>query len=345
VPELWPGVLGRLAGVVGGWGAGLLAFDPAQHMTFTATPNYADVFVSFAAASDRYDNRRPSRALKTGHVGFMHDLEIFTQDELDADPVYRDFIYTHGVKWTAGTVIPVPTSDLMAFDISRREADGPFTREMMLRLDRLRPHLARAALLSHRLGLRAARSATEAMEIMGLPAAMLAADGRVVSANASLEALSPRIRFLAFDRLMLGTPAADRLLTEAIDGLSTGAAAGVRSIPLPATEEQPALVAHLLPVRRTAADIFAMSAGLLVVTRVTLPEAPLADVLTGLFDLTAAEVRVARGVARGQSIAELAAANAISRETVRTQLKSIMAKTGTSRQIDLALLLSGTRPI
>jgi DNA-binding CsgD family transcriptional regulator len=37
----------------------------------------------------------------------------------------------------------------------------------------------------------------------------------------------------------------------------------------------------------------------------------------------------------------MAASYGLSRETVRTQLKSVMAKTGTSRQAELALLLSG----
>jgi DNA-binding CsgD family transcriptional regulator len=35
----------------------------------------------------------------------------------------------------------------------------------------------------------------------------------------------------------------------------------------------------------------------------------------------------------------------VSRETVRTQLKSLLVKTGTGRQAQLALLLSGLRPV
>jgi len=75
------------------------------------------------------------------------------------------------------------------------------------------------------------------------------------------------------------------------------------------------------------------------------PAAPLTELLTGLFDLTGAEVHVASGIATGGSVEEIAAARAVSRETVRTQLKSILAKTGTSRQVELALLLTGARPL
>ena len=269
---------------------------------------------------------------------------MFTQAELDTDAVYRDFIYTHGIKWTAGTVIPVPTSDLMAFDFSRREIDGPFTREMMLGLDLYRPHLAKAALLAHRLGLQTARAATEAMAIIGLPAAMLGSGGRVLSANDLFQANS-RVKFLAFDRITLGLPGAAHLLSEAIAGLGADSEPAVRSIPLPATETAPPQVLHVLPIRRSAGDIFSHAIGLIVVTEVAAPEAPLREVLTGLFDLTAAEVHIARGVATGASLDEIAAARSVSKETVRTQLKSILAKTGTHRQTDLALLLTAARPV
>jgi DNA-binding CsgD family transcriptional regulator len=345
VPELWPSVLTRLCATVNAWGAGLLAFDPAQHTRFTATPNYVEGFENFAAKSDQYDNQRPKRALATGHAGFLHDLEIFSQDELDTDPVYRDFLYPFGIRWTAGTVIPVPTSDIMVFDVARRVDDGPFDREMMLRLDRYRPHLARAALLAHRLGLKAARAATEAMEIIGLPAAVLATGGRALSVNHALEALSPRVRFLAFDRIAFGANRADQMLAEAIASMSSNASRVVRSIPLPATEGAPALIAHLIPIRRAGGDIFTHAAGLLVFTTVSAPGAPLTEVLTGLFDLTPAEVKVARGIAAAQTVDRMAGSMGLSRETVRTQLKSVMAKTGTTRQIDLALLLRGTSAV
>jgi DNA-binding CsgD family transcriptional regulator len=344
VPELWPDVLARLAERVQSWGAAVASFDPTWRMRFTSTPNYRPTFEGFEANFEKYDNQRPKRALASGHNGFLHDLEMFTQDELDRDPVYRDFIYPHGIRWTAGTVIPTPTRDVLIFDFARREEDGVFDRKTMARLDQLRPHLARAALLSHRLGLRAARAATEAMATIGVPAAMVDAGGRAVSLNAELEALAPTVTTGAFDRVQFRSPQADALLREALARLAPGleTTPHVQSIPIAASEEREALVAHVLPVRRAAADIFVHSAALLVFTPVAMPTSPLAEVLTGLFDLSPAETRVARGIAGGLSLDDIAAAQNLSRETVRTQLKSVLLKTGTSRQVDLALLLSGT---
>lgn len=59
-------------------------------------------------------------------------------------------------------------------------------------------------------------------------------------------------------------------------------------------------------------------------------------------DLTPAEDPIARAFAEGHSVESSAAALSISPETVRTQLKRVMAKTGTSRQAELVQLLAGT---
>ena len=101
MPELWPAVLAKLCALVGGWAGGLLAFDPEQHTNFTATPNYVEAFTAFAENSDHYDNRRPKRALASGHAGFLHDLEMFSQADLErlaqhAIVVYEENLRAHG---------------------------------------------------------------------------------------------------------------------------------------------------------------------------------------------------------------------------------------------------------
>jgi DNA-binding CsgD family transcriptional regulator len=64
-------------------------------------------------------------------------------------------------------------------------------------------------------------------------------------------------------------------------------------------------------------------------------------VLNSRLRLTPAEARIALGVARGETLAAIAAANGISVQTVRTQLKAIFTKTGVHRQAELAILIIG----
>lgn len=345
VSELWPAALGRIGEIAATPFVGLLAFDADRHLRFTSTPEYAPGLASFSAVSHRYENPRPRRALASRHAGFLIDLDLFTAAELENDPVFRDFVVPNGWISTAGTVIPVPTSDLLVFDLARKASAGPFERTTMRQLDAYRPHLARAALLAHRFGLQTARNATDAMRTLGLPACALSDTGRVVAANGLFDVLSPRIRIGAFDRVSFEARRANDLLEQAIAALSSDETHAARSVPIAAVDAEPALIVHLLPVRLGAHDIFVRGATILVVTAVRAPEAPLTELLHGLFDLTPAESRVARALASGLSIDEISVRSAASRETVRTQLKGVMSKTATHRQVDLVRLLAGARPV
>ena len=68
---------------------------------------------------------------------------------------------------------------------------------------------------------------------------------------------------------------------------------------------------------------------------------PDSKLLQALFDLTPAESRIAQGIGNGETFEAIAARLGISTATARSQLKGVMAKTGTGRQTELALLLSG----
>jgi len=65
------------------------------------------------------------------------------------------------------------------------------------------------------------------------------------------------------------------------------------------------------------------------------------SVLCKLYDLTPAEARVARIMVNGGSTHEIADQNNTSVHTVRNQIKNVFAKTGATRQAELAILLLG----
>jgi len=64
------------------------------------------------------------------------------------------------------------------------------------------------------------------------------------------------------------------------------------------------------------------------------------ELLQGLFDLTPAEARLARALMQGLTTAGAARQFGIAEATVRTQMKSLFAKTGQSRQSDLVRMLA-----
>jgi DNA-binding CsgD family transcriptional regulator len=63
------------------------------------------------------------------------------------------------------------------------------------------------------------------------------------------------------------------------------------------------------------------------------------------FGLTQAEIRVVRALISGGSVAGLAAETSRSRETIRSQVRSVYMKTGARKQVELLRLIQlGERP-
>jgi hypothetical protein len=93
--------------------------------------------------------------------------DIYTDEELEADPIYRDLLWLAGLGWCAGTLIPAPTGDVLFLSVERERARGPVEAAIIQQLDTLRPHLARSALMSARLQLERARAAAETLSLIG----------------------------------------------------------------------------------------------------------------------------------------------------------------------------------
>lgn len=343
-PELWPTTLEEICRQSRTAAGGLIVIDAEPRPRALMTARYRPTYESFRDSGATYVNIRVQRAMARNHAGFLRDIDLCTLEELADDPIYRDYLRPFGLGWTVGTLIPSPTAETFVFDFAREIEQGPAEPTAVGLLDEFRPHLARAALLSTRLGTERARSMTEALATIGLPAAIIGAKGRTIAANPAFLELSPRLAIGARDRLVFPL---DPLHAPENDGPSIFEGLDLdrsRSFPLPATATGPALVVHAVPIRRSAHDLFTGAGAIVLVTPVTCPPAPGADLLAALFDLTPAEARIARALVSGLTAEASAHAFGISIETVRSQIKAAMAKTGTGRQVDLVRLLLGLRP-
>lgn len=339
VPELWPATLSAI-GRFGGGGGALLFTSHGQDFRYVASPELEGYMAEFMAGGWVAHNDRPIRLFAKQHAGFLTDLDVYTPEELDANRLFTDFLRPRGYGWGAATAITVPSGERIVCDVERAYADGPVPAEIVGRLDAVRPHLARAATLSARLRLQAVQVAADVLEMVGLPAAILGRQGQALAMNARCQArLGTTVR--DGPRFALVDPAADRLLAEALRALAAAGPASTRSIPLAAREAEPPAVVHVLPVKRSARDLFTAASAIVVITPLAREQLPGLSVLEGLFDLTPAEARVARGILGCRTVEQVAAESGTSPQTVRSQLKSVMAKTGVNRQVELVRLLSG----
>lgn len=337
LPQLWPSALTQVGGPIDAWGGAVVTIDHQHQTRFMTTEGYARTYEEFGRSGMAYENRRTTRHLARRHAGFLSDIETCTVDELEIDPIYTNFLYPYGIGWTVGTLIPVPTSEMLVFDFCSLRDRGPFGPEAVNYLDTLRPHLARAALLSTRLAHHSARLRADVLESIGLAAAVIArGNHRVLAVNRHFGSLNPSVSVGAFDRLVLRhRPAAQAL------AITLGNDDAIRSIPIPSTEDLPAVVVHVVPIRGAAHDVFLGSIAIVIFTPVTAPAVPATQLLNGLFDLTPAEARVSAALCSGQSVSRIAATLGVGRETIRSHLRAVFDKTGTRRQSDLLRLLSG----
>lgn len=344
IPELWPGVIEELDRIAGAYGTALMVFRDGK-LKATGSPRGRALIAEYIGAGYVGNDQRTTRLLGANHAGFVQDLDVFTPQEWNEDPIRRVFWEPKGLGWGLATGIPVPNGDLMIFHAERRQIDGPAHPDVIARLNRLRPHLARAALLSTRMSLERVQAAASALGVIGIPGAILDRQGKALATNSLLDDLGSGTIIDRPSRLTLANADADVRLQASLAALNSGASDAVtQSIPVPASLEHPPMVLHLHPVRGDARDIFSKAMAVLVITPVVGHDAPAAAVIQGLFDLTPSEAKVASAVAAGLTVEAVAAAHNTSVITVRNQVRSIFAKTGLRRQADLVGLLQGLSP-
>lgn len=343
LPENWPGVLHNLARFADGVGC-LVGFYSPTFQGGARSSGVEPLYEQYLSGWHERNTRLP-RLLAARHPGFIREDDVFAPGEWEKDDNFNHLLKPLGLGWAAATAIFTPSGDSIALTVERAWKKGPVERETIARLDALRPHLARASILTARLGLEKARAAAEALGEIGLPAAVISTRRTLLAANQSFAEMIPQTFMDRRDRLVLANRRADALLLEAFHRLaerkwSTSPSSRVQSIPVPATGPEPPMVLHLVAICGYARDVFSNILGLLIVTR-AVGATPQADLVEALFDLTPAEARVAARISRGETVSEIAASSELSPHTVRSQVKSVLAKTGAARQTDLVRLLSG----
>lgn len=333
VPEIWPAAIARLAEIAGCTG-GLLFAHSGQGTNWVACETFAPVFERFMQQGWMERNARMAGLLAHGGTGFVTDLDLFTAEELEQLPLYLEFMRPEGYGWGTATHVRAASGENIVFTLERKFELGPVSRREVEVLDGIRPHLARAAVLASKLQMQRAQASLAAFEQAGSPAALINASGSVSATNPRFEKLLGQVIIRARDKIALDDGRANTLLQKALSELAQDRLGDTRSIPVPRRDESPAFIIHVLPIRRQARDIFARTQAMLVVTASERSLRIETSLLCELYDLTRAEAAVANRLLEGLSVEEIAIAHQVSRETIRSQLKRVLAKTGSQSQAD-----------
>lgn len=336
-PELWPVVLEDMALISGSRGGVMQVMRGSDAPLWTTSGAVREAFESYAGKADFSATHTRTLRWRQGGTRFLRDMDLYQPDELAQDKCRR-VLLRRGLGWQTGAVLPLLTGDLVRITVERPLSQGPHSLAATALLNQQMRHLSRAAMITARLRLEAAHAQVEALERMDLPAAVLRLDGRVLAANAAFEAMSDVIVLQAFNRLALVSARHGPRLDLALERVRREAAAV--SIPLRAEPDTRPVVLHLMPLRRSASDLLGGGEVLLVVTALLVSRmVPDAGALSGLFDLTPGEARLAAALAAGKTLAEAAAGAGITIKSARSYLERVFQKTVTHRQSELVALL------
>jgi DNA-binding NarL/FixJ family response regulator len=276
---------------------------------------------------------------------FINEDDYLAPGEAETDPMINELFRPAGFGWASGFIHELPHGDLAVLNLEQFYDRGPIRGDALARLNAIYPHLARGAMFAARSEFERVKNAVETLATVGLPAAAMTPTGRVVVANDAFATAAHVWTTRAGNRLGLHDRVADAMLAEALAAHKE--ARGQRSIPLRAELGGVITgVVQVVPIRRAAHDIFGSSTALVILSELK-GQAANATLIQSLFDLTPAEIAVAQAIAAGLSVAQIAGSGGRSVATVRNQLRSAMSKTGSSRQVELALLMRqlGSRPI
>jgi DNA-binding CsgD family transcriptional regulator len=109
---------------------------------------------------------------------------------------------------------------------------------------------------------------------------------------------------------------------------------------LPRTESRRPVLAYAMQLMGISRELFAPCQAVVVLVDLDARAEPPEAVLRQCFGLSAAEARLAKGLAAGRNLDTLAEELAITKDTARHELKSVFAKLDVHRQSELVALLA-----
>lgn len=297
-------------------------------------------------------NPRVPASLALGPDDWLHDHEYFDAAFIENHPFYRDFLIPYGGRYLSATKIVDDDERLIVLAVMRGNRQLPFNAEERVDLERLKRHLRAALSIQANLRATTAELQTGADLLNQFDRPMILIDGerriryRNDAAGRTLDAGD-----YVHDRsgsLHCRDRDADRSLSVALYELRLTDNL-VKSWDLPdrrflTTRSMPDRIAiglYLVALRPEATlGRFGAASRALVFfhdPRATTALDPM--IVAETFGLTPAEARVAVGLADGLCAEQIAERHGVSVLTVRAQIRSALAKTSLSRQVDLVRAL------
>ncbi|MFW2852842.1 helix-turn-helix transcriptional regulator [Sphingomonas sp. TX0543] len=354
-PTLWVEVIERLNDEIGADSAVMTKLDIVSHGGIGLpirqdTAVWDEYIEQWSTRNPLHMVEDPIAYIANWKPTILRDGEWLDRDVLRATPYFNEFL--RPIRAEHSMMIRLGLDDTVVSNLSlaRREARGAFQSSEVARARRYQTHIMQALRTARRLKID--QAALDQLDILlaSTDQALIFLDRdlrvRRMTAAAERRLFDSGILRLVNDRLAIPDDAQNARLQSLLQAaaLAQDSGAPIFLSPVPGAVSIGLRTIPLGP-RSMAAHSSEPFVLLSAFDPVVEKAAPTRELdLRNRFRLTAAEARVAMAIADGLSIREVAERIDVSIHTVRAQLGTIFAKTGTHRQADLVRLLLGHRP-
>lgn len=353
-PTRWTDVLESLAHYMGARSGmlRLVDIDRLQVVTnhhFGLDPAYQTRYQKYLVKLDPFIPAIPEH----GPAGRLHtSAGLVAPAAFRKSEFYADYMQPQRIFNCIGGFLCGSETNVVYFGLQRSETDGSFLAADGERMAPVVEHMRRAYRIRHRLaGLEADLGARdETLDRLGMGVVLIDRSGRVVYTNASAESL-----FACGDsplglhgRALVGSTDIVHREVQRVLWLAYGAEErvhGALKLDAPSGKRLSLVTAPLSCSEHSIASSHpgAVAAVFLDYGRERKPSD--LKLLSAIYGLTAAESKVALDLTHGMSVTDISERHGTTENTVRSQLKSAMHKTGTKRQAELVRLLSGLQQL
>lgn len=292
---------------------------------------------------DEWTLRFPKTIL-TGRI--IQGVEIWPEESLRKSVFYNEFLKRFDTCEMAAVLAGKSRSRFEALSFYRGPREPQFGREQFAFLRAIAPHLQTALALRRRFLALESRVSDLETALDQLPTAfvLIDAEGKPLFANRAARLLCEQRDglHLSTARLSVQIPTENARLREIISkAISAGSSKNKEYGGAALVSRADKRPLHVLAAPFISQNSAAPK-GAVAVVFISDPDQKSAlptEVLSGLYGLTPAEARLALILLDGKPLTEIAEMVGVGHETVRSQIKSVMHKTGTRRQGELIRLL------
>jgi hypothetical protein len=328
-PELWRPALERLASASNALGAQMLYHRPEGAALHTVSSGLEEISEAFFREGWHINNSREvrPRGRRVGLQEVITESDLFTPEELDRDAFQREFLDRFGLRWFSSFgAIHFDQISPVILTMERPAKLEPFSRAEVEHLSTIVPHIQRACRLSLAVAAAAAAGIMAGLDHVDRAAILLDDMGLVFKTNAAAERLMGHGVTISNRKLRASTRDGDRLLQRLIAIAAANKppheSPALDAVAIPRRNGRP-LVVQGAPLVNSARDLFQQARAILIIRDLDHRMEPDDFLLRELFALTPAEIRLAKAIAGGRKLTEVARLLGVSTETARAHLKSV----------------------